>query len=307
LGQKIPDDDKGAQDQMEEGLARSLEHAMSRLQNADRQDPLATTDSMMQDVRTIACDAVDSNRLVETPSPCESSVSEKKSEEDDADVERTVDQVTSEAQGAVDEGMPKALDHTESQSGAVDEATSQRQVASDLAAGQSAVAQECAVASQLEVAPDPNLDSTIGHIGVEYNTSATGDNYTSTAAGSSEASAQVKKEDALCSSTGILLMGANEGLEQKVTKAFEASASQIGVPMGQEAVRHMTQSFLESMGNVLEDELRSMFKRLFYGSLLVIYLSLRQIQHIESTHIHALSLIIGKKSTSSPEHIFLEC
>ena len=236
---------------------------MSRLQNADRQDPLATTDSMMQDVRTIACDAVDSNRLVETPSPCESSVSEQKSEEDDADVQRTVDQVTSEAQGAVDEGMPKALDHTESQSGAVDEATSQRQGASDLAAGQSAVAQECAVASQLEVAPDPNLDSTIGHIGVEYN--ATGDNYTSTAAGTSEASAQVKKEDALCSSTGILLMGANEGanegLEQKVTKAFEASTSQIGVPMGQEAVRHMTQSFLENMGNVLEDELRSMLKR----------------------------------------------
>ena len=234
---------------------------MSRLQNADRQDPLATTDSMMQDVRTIACDAVDSNRLVETPSRCEPSVSEKKSEEDDADVQRAVDQITSEAQGAVDGGMPKALDDKESKSGAVDAATLQRQVASDLAAGQSAVAQECAVASQLEVAPDPKLDPTIGHIGVDYNTSATGDNYTSAAAGTSEAFAQVKKEDALCSSTGILLGGTNDGLEQKVTKAFEASTSQIGVPMGQEAVRHMTQSFLESMGNVLEDELRSMLKR----------------------------------------------
>jgi len=263
LGQKIPDDDKGVQDQIEEGLARSLEQAMNRLQHADRQDPLATTDSMMQDVGTIAHDAVDSSRLVKTPSHCEPSVSDKKSEEDDADVQRTVDQTTSQAQGTPHRRMPQALDDASSQAGAADEATSQHQVASDLAAEQCAVAQECAIASQPEVAPDHNLNPTIGHIGAGAgdNSSATDDNSTSAATGTSEPRAQVKQEDVHRSSTGILLGGATDGLEQKVTKAFEASTTQLGVPMGQEAVRHMTQSFLENMGKVLEDELRSMFQR----------------------------------------------
>jgi len=259
LGQKIPDIDKDAQEQIEEGLARSLEHAMSRLESADRKNLLATTGTMMQDEKKIVCDAVD--HAVETPSPFEPHISEKKLEEGDADVGAAVDPATSQAQGADEEGMSESLDNANSRAGTVDEATSHVEWASDLAPEQCAVVQECDAASKPEVArePDPILDSGIGQVGADDDSPAIAD--ISTAVTADTSPVQVEQEDVLCSSTGILLRGANDGLQQKVTKAFEASTLQLGIPMSEEAVRHMTQSFLENMSKVLQEELRSMFQR----------------------------------------------
>ena len=261
---------------------------MSRLESADRKSLLATTGTMMQDetMTMIACDAVD--HAVETPSPFEPHLSAKKSEEVDADVGAAVDPAMSRAQGTVEEGMSESLDNANSRAGTVDEATSHVEGASDLAPEQFALVQqlavqcdaapqqfavECDAASQPDAArePHPIPDSGIGQVGGDNDSrsqwQAIADISTAVSTGVSTgvtadtSPVQVEQEHVLCSSTAILLGGANDGLQEKVTKAFEASTSHLGIPMAEEAVRKMTQSFVENMSKVLQEEVRSMFQR----------------------------------------------
>jgi len=232
---------------------------MSRLESADCKSLLATTGTMMQDETMIAGDAVD--HAVEKPSPFEPHVSEKKSEEGDVNVGAAVDAATSHAQGAVEEGMSESRDNANSRAGTVDEATSHVEGASDVAPEQCAVVQECDATSQPEVArePHPILNSGIGQVGGDKDSRAIA--HVSTAVNADTSTVQVEQEHVLSSGTAILLGGANDGLQEKVTKAFDASRSQLGIPMAEEAVRQMTQSFLENMSKVLQEELRSMFQR----------------------------------------------
>ena len=232
---------------------------MSRLESADCKSLLATTGTMMQDETMIAGDAVD--HAVEKPSPFEPHVSEKKSEGGDANVGAAVDAATSHAQGAVEEGMSESRDNANSRAGTVDEATSHVEGASDVAPEQCAVVQECDATSQPEVAREahPILNSGIGQVGGDKDSRAIA--HVSTAVNADTSTVQVEQEHVLSSGTAILLGGANDGLQEKVTKAFDASRSQLGIPMAEEAVRQMTQSFLENMSKVLQEELRSMFQR----------------------------------------------
>jgi len=239
---------------------------MSRLESADCKSRLATTGTMrqddammMQDETMIAGDAVD--HAVETPSPFEPHVSEKKSEGGDANVGAAVDAATSQAQAAVEEGMSESRDNANSRAGTVDEATSHVEGASDVAPEQCTIVQECDAASQPEVArePHPILNSGIGQVGGDKDSRAIA--HVSTAVNADTSTVQVEQEHVLSSGTAILLGGANDGLQEKVTKAFDASRSQLGIPMAEEAVRQMTQSFLENMSKVLQEELRSMFQR----------------------------------------------